>query len=202
MNKLTKLACTLVLSIFAFSAVANDLSYSITAKKSVVSIHFSNLLGTDKAVKVQVVDDEGNEFLEQDFTINSSKTENVDLEVLEKGVYTFKMTFEDKVVRREFRLSKSKRVSLRDYSMQSINRGIVVRMQGNIMKVETTSQLKEDVNLLFKSYTGGEELLYKVSFFSGENAITNIDLRPLGVSQFILNVVENNVTYTDEITMF
>ncbi|KXX71881.1 DUF3244 domain-containing protein [Flammeovirga sp. SJP92] len=202
MKKLTILITTLILNVLSFTAIANDLSYSISVKKSIVSINFSSQIQDNKDVKIEIIDDEGNEYMEENFVVNADKIENIDLAILEKGTYTFKMSFEDKVVRREFKLSKSKRISLRDYSIQTRNRGIVVRMNGQMMKVETTNVLSENVNLVFKSPNGDDELLYETSFLSGENAITNIDLRTLGVSQFILNVVENDVTYTETITMF
>ncbi|MBD0403425.1 DUF3244 domain-containing protein [Flammeovirga sp. EKP202] len=204
MKKLTILIVTLLLNVLSFASFANDISYAISVKKSVVAINFSfsSLINDNKDVKIKVLDDEGHQFLEENLKVNASTLEEIDMSSLEKGTYVFKMTFEDKVVTREFKLSKSKRVSMRDYTMHTKNRGFVVKMQGTVMKVETTSVLTENVNLVFKSPSGDDELLYETSFLPGENAITSIDLRSLGVTQFILNVVENDVIYSDRITMF
>ncbi|WP_044204313.1 DUF3244 domain-containing protein [Flammeovirga sp. OC4] len=202
MKKLTILIVTLLLNVLSIASFANDISYTISVKKSVVAINFSSLINENKDVKIKVLDDEGHQFLEENLSVNESTLEEIDMSSLEKGTYVFKMTFEDKVVTREFKLSKSKRVSMRDYTMHTKNRGFVVKMQGTVMKVETTSVLTENVNLVFKSPSGDDELLYETTFLPGENAITSIDLRSLGVTQFILNVVENDVTYSDRITMF
>ncbi|NME68260.1 hypothetical protein [Flammeovirga aprica] len=202
MNKSTMLLIALILNILSFTASANTLSYSISVKKSTVIVNFSAVTQGEKVVKVEVLDDEGNEYKEVNFVVTTDKVEKIDLSSLEKGFYTFRMSFEDKVINREFKLSKSKRISMRDYTMRSSNRGIIVSFQGNIIKVETTNLLTENVSVVFRSDDGLDDLLYKASFIPGENSITNIDLRNLEVSQFILDVEANNVTYSEKITMF
>lgn len=201
MKNLTKLILTIILYSFLCNVSANDLSYKITTKKSTVLIDFMNSSGAQEEVTIQITNDDGEVYLEKQIQVSSKMKEEFNVSSLEKGEYVFKMKFENKILTKDFKLSSSKRISMRGYSMRTKDRSFIVSLSGQVMKIETNDYMKGNLQLKFKTSNGSEEI-YQASFSPGENNIASIDLRTLGVSQFVLDLSSSNATYTDTFTMF
>lgn len=202
MNKLSLLLSTILLSFISFNASSNDLSYSLTVKKSIVKIDFKSVNKNLDEVLLEVLSETGEQLLSKKVEVSETLKAEFDVSSLEKGSYVFQMKFEDKEVKKRFKLSKSKRVSMRDYSLRTKNRAVIIIMNGSNLKIETTTTLKNNIDLSFLTSDGSERLLYEASFSSGKNTISNIDLRTLGEAQFILNYKEQGVTYTEKFIMY
>ncbi|NME69923.1 hypothetical protein [Flammeovirga aprica] len=206
MKKFIIISALVFVTLPSITALANDfylpfngISYFFKASSNgkAVSLIFEDLNGEE--IYFRISDKEGNIYHEKTIISTGKVKEDINLKSLPVGKFYFQMSFEDKVMTREFFVTPSKTAIMMNYTLTSQQEKFEVAVKDEDLYLMLNTKIKGFVKLKLKDEYG--ETIYSDKFLAGAKKYTKYELKDFPAGVYIIELELDNKKYIDSFSV-
>lgn len=203
MKKFTLLFATLLFSFNLFAAEFylpfNGISYFFKASTdgTSASIIFDNLEGQE--INFVIEDAAGKIYTSKTVIASGKVKEDINFKSLPEGKYTFKMSFEDKMLVREFFVTPSNTAVMMNYQLASSNQKFKISVAQENLNIILGKNVEGFVKI--KLLTVGGDVVYNSKFVAGAKNVKRFDLSTLPTGTYTAELEIDGVSYSDSFSV-
>ncbi|AZQ61007.1 hypothetical protein EI427_01870 [Flammeovirga pectinis] len=198
----------LIIALLTFSSLTiaseiylpfNGISYFFKASEDGTSatLMFDNLEGEE--INFTVENAEGTMFMAKTIVTTGKVKEDINFKSLPEGQYTFKMTFEDKVMMRKFFVTPQKTAVMMNYQLTSSNQKFKISVEEENLVLIIGKDVKGFIKVSLSDDQNGQ--IYNSKFIAGAKNVKRFDLSTLPSGNYNAEVEIDGVTYKDSFSI-
>ncbi|MBB6459490.1 DUF3244 domain-containing protein [Flammeovirga kamogawensis] len=177
----------------------NGISYFFKASEDGTSatLMFDNLEGEE--INFTVDNAEGTTFMAKTIVTTGKVKEDINFKSLPEGQYTFKMTFEDKVMMRKFFVTPQKTAVMMNYQLTSSNQKFKISVEEENLVLIIGNDVKGFIKVRLTDEQGDD--IYHSKFVAGAKNVKRFDLSTLPSGNYNAEMEIDGVTYKDSFSI-